>query len=391
MIIDGISMYVPQPLQLYGCDPAATKGRFHPEPESLHRSPHQRDRDRIIHSTAFRRLKHKTQVFVEHEGDYYRTRLTHSLEVAQIARTCARYLGLNEDLAEAIALAHDLGHPPFGHAGEEVLNELAREYGGFDHNIQSMRVVTKLEYRYAEFDGLNLTWETLDGLVKHNGALKNPSAVFTALCQRYNIPLAGYSSLEAQVAALADDIAYNTHDIDDGLHAGIFEFDDLRDINILQPAFREVDAKYPDLNKSRRQHEVLRRVFGYLVEDLLLETKKRLQEYQITNADDVRQMPNAVGAFSEEMMRDLQQLRRFLLERMYRHYKVQRMSLKAKHVITALYENFVKDPNIMPPEWAQRVAFCETKADKVRVVVDYIAGMTDRYAIKEYQSILESI
>lgn len=373
------------------CDPAQTRGRLFPEDESKHRSAFQRDRDRIIHSGAFRRLKHKTQVFVEHEGDYYRTRLTHSLEVAQIARTCARDLGLNEDLAEAIALAHDLGHAPFGHAGEDVLNALAAEHGGFDHNIQSIRIVTKLEHRYADFDGLNLCWETLDGLVKHNGPLLNPPPLLRKICETYQIPLHGYSSLEAQVAALSDDIAYNTHDIDDGLRAGLFTFEDLKILDLLVPALEEVDAAYPDLAPNRRQHEVLRRVFGCLVEDMLIHTKAQLADYKITTLEDVRQMSMPLVSFSGKMFENLQQLRAFLSERMYQHYKVKRMSGKAVRILETLYENFVKNPQILPPEWAQNVAICATKADKVRVIVDYIAGMTDRYAIREYQSIVEPI
>lgn len=378
-------------LQPYASNPDKTRGRMYPEKESRHRSAFQRDRDRIIHASAFRRLKHKTQVFVENEGDYYRTRLTHSLEVAQIARTCARHLGVNEDLSEAIALAHDLGHPPFGHAGEEILNKLGTTYGGFDHNIQAMRIVTKLEAHYAAFDGLNLCWETRDGLVKHNGALANPTSILEKICNNHHIDLKGFSSIEAQIAALADDIAYNTHDIDDGLRAKFFTLDELQDIRLLQPAFKEVDKMYPDLSHTRRHHEIVRRLYGYLVEDLLRETQDRLTRYNIKTVHDVRCSNVPVVAFSQKMTDDLEQLRTFLFHRMYRHYTVNRMTGKATRIISGLYQSFMETPHILPPEWAHSVAISVSTAHKARVVIDYIAGMTDRYAIKEYQSIIEPI
>src|SRR5436305_2895643 len=309
----------------YASDPEKSRGRLHPEPEHAMRSPFQRDRDRIIHSSAFRRLKHKTQVFVYHEGDHYRTRLTHSLEVAQIARTIARALGLDEDLAEALALAHDLGHTPFGHAGEEALNAEMAPYGGFSHNDQTLRILTRLEHGYAEFDGLNLTWEALEGTVKHNGPLLGagidkpvPPSV-AEYDRQHPLALDTFPGPEAQVAALSDDIAYNNHDIDAGLRAGLFAVADLAEVPLVGPVFAEVAARYPGLDESRLIHEAIRRVIDRMVRDLVAETRRRFAESGVTTVDEVRHRGEPVAAFSAEMRNHDRALKRFLHERMYRH------------------------------------------------------------------------
>ncbi len=318
--------------------PEASRGRRFPEPPSRHRSEFQRDRDRIIHSSAFRRLKHKTQVFVEHEGDYYRTRLTHSIEVAQVARTVARVLGLNEELAEAVALAHDLGHPPFGHTGEEALQALMTPWGGFDHNAQALKIVTRLEAHYAEFDGLNLTWETLEGIAKHNGPvtadltgeLPFALAEYDAL---HDLELGTHASAEAQVAALADDIAYNNHDLADGLRAGLFTLEDLRKLPLIGACIAAVDARWPGLEPARREHEALRRFFGLLVEDVLAASRARLAAADPKSAEDVRRLPGPVIRFADATFAELKEIRAFLYVRMYRHWAVQRMRRKARLVV----------------------------------------------------------
>ncbi|HYB10958.1 MAG TPA: deoxyguanosinetriphosphate triphosphohydrolase [Alphaproteobacteria bacterium] len=378
----------------YASDPAKTRGRLAPEPESSTRTPHQRDRDRIIHSAAFRRLKYKTQVFVYHEGDYYRTRLTHSLEVAQIARSISRALSLNEDLAEALALAHDLGHPPFGHAGEEALDEAMKPFGGFNHNAQTLGILTRLEQRYAEFDGLNLTWETLEGVVKHNGPLvgDNAKGPVPESIRAYNgiqdLELETWPSAEAQVAALSDDIAYNNHDIDDGLRAGLFTIEDLRDIPLVGPTFESVEAKYPGLERPRLIHESIRRLIDHMVNDLLAETRKRLVEARPRSADDVRRHGGPVVAFSSEMRQNDRALRTFLFTRMYRHFRVNRMTSKARRVVRELFTLFLAEPECLPTEWF-RLARTAGSDETARVVTDYIAGMTDRYALDEHRRLYD--
>ena len=376
----------------YAVDPAASRGRRCAEAESAHRSPFQRDRDRIIHSAAFRRLKHKTQVFVAHEGDHYRSRLTHTLEVAQIARTIARALRLDEDLAEAVALAHDLGHPPFGHAGERALDEAAAGFGGFDHNAQALRVVTRLERRYADFDGLNLSWETLEGLIKHNGPLLPDAGApvaslphgFRAYENVGELLLHTQASAEAQVAALADDIAYTNHDFDDGLRAGFFRPEDLRDLPVIGEAVRAVDARWPGLDAPRRQHEALRRLFGALVEDVLTESARRLDAAAPSNADAIRALPAPVIAFSPEMAAAITTLKRFLFGRMYRHFTVNRMMSKARGVVKELVAAFLAEPGLLPPEWRR-----DEGGGRERAVADYVAGMTDRYALDEHSRVLD--
>ncbi|MCR9270123.1 MAG: deoxyguanosinetriphosphate triphosphohydrolase [Henriciella sp.] len=365
-----------------------SRGRFIEEPHSATRTPFQRDRDRIIHASAFRRLKQKTQVFVAHEGDHYRTRLTHSLEVAQIARSVARTLGLDEDLAEAMALAHDLGHPPFGHAGEDQLDECMEAYEGFDHNAQTLRVVTKLEDRYPTFPGLNLTWEMLEGLVKHNGPLITPDnsiqdlpAAFRDFVWLEELELDQFAGPEAQVAALADDIAYNNHDIDDGIAAGLFTIEDLEELPLVGDIFRSVKDDYPALDRGKIVNEAVRRLIGYWIDDLTAETLRRVKTYKPQSAADVRAMPVALVAFSEGLDRDQRALRAFLYERMYKHYKVNRMRSQAKRILKELFGLFMDEPETLPDVW-RRDAEQAPAVRRARLVCDYLAGMTDNYAIE---------
>ena len=372
----------------YATQPEDSRGRRFAEEGSAHRSPFQRDRDRIIHASAFRRLKHKTQVFVEHEGDYYRTRLTHSIEVAQVARTLARVLGLNEELAEAVALAHDLGHPPFGHTGEDALQALMAPYGGFDHNAQAIKIVTRLEAHYAEFDGLNLTWETLEGIAKHNGPVTGdvPFALaeYDAL---HDLELHTHASAEAQVAAISDDIAYNNHDLHDGLRAGLFTLEDLRLLPLIGPCIAAVDARWPNLAPARRQHEALRRFFGLLVEDVLATSRARLAEAAPADAEAVRALGAPVIRFADGTFAELKEIRHFLYVRMYRHWAVQRMRRKARMVIEELFAIFFAAPELMPHDWNACIALGPT--ERARVVADYIAGMTDRFALQEHRRITD--
>ena len=365
--------------------PNESRGRRHPEEESPNRTAFQRDRDRVVHSTAFRRLKHKTQVFVYHEGDHYRTRLTHSIEVAQIARAISRTLGLDEDLTEALALAHDLGHTPFGHAGEEALALAMADFGGFDHNAQSLRVLTKLEHRYADFDGLNLTWETLEGLVKHNGPLTG--AVPMAIAEygsEHDLELDTWPGAEAQVAALADDIAYNNHDIDDGLRAGLFDIADLEGLPLVGAVFAEVKGRYPGLERGRTIHESVRRLIDRMVGDVIAETGRRIAEAQPASAQAVRELGRAVVGFSAEMAASDAALKAFLHANMYNHYTLNRSHAKARRVVRELFEFFLAEPECMPPQW-QDAADGPGGASTARVAADFIAGMTDRYALQERQ------
>ena len=366
----------------------ATRGRLHPEAESPTRSVFQRDRDRIIHSTAFRRLKHKTQVFVYHEGDHYRTRLTHSLEVAQIARSLCRALDLDEDLGEALALAHDLGHTPFGHAGEDSLDDCMKPYGGFDHNAQALRIVTQLERRYAEFDGLNLTWESLEGLVKHNGPLAGrgervPETIL-AYSARHDLELDSYAGPEAQIAALADDIAYNNHDIDDGLRAELFELDEIRAVPMVGAVLAEVERRYRGLERPRLVHEAIRRLIDRMVNDLLGETRTRLAVGAPKDTEAIRKLGRPVAGFTSAMVEENLHLKAFLFERMYRHPKVNRMTERARRVVRALFELYMNDPAALPDMWRQKVT---DEAARARRIADYIAGMTDRFALDEHARI----
>jgi dGTPase len=379
----------------YASKAAESRGRLYPEPEHPMRSPFQRDRDRIIHSTAFRRLTHKTQVFVYHEGDHYRTRLTHSLEVAQIARTISRALRLDEDLAETLALAHDLGHTPFGHAGEEALNAEMARFGGFSHNDHTFRILTRLEKRYAEFDGLNLTWETLEGIVKHNGPLRGPNierAVPPTIAEydaRHPLALDGFPSAEAQAAALADDIAYNNHDIDDGLRAGLFAVGDLAEVPLVGPIFREVASRYPRIEEPRLINESIRRVIDQMVTDLITETRSRLADSGVRSANEVRALPTPVVEFSAPMRLNNRGLKEFLFERMYRHYRVNRMSSKARRVVHDLFSLYLTEPECMPGEW-RSLAAAPDEARTARVAADYLAGMTDRFALDEHHRLFDT-
>jgi dGTPase len=378
----------------FACLPSTSRGRRHPEAESDTRSPFQRDRDRIIHSEAFRKLKYKTQVFVYHDGDNYRTRLTHSLEVSQIARTICRVLGLNEDLAETLALAHDLGHTPFGHAGEDALQEMTADYGGFDHNAQALRIVTKLEKRYIQFEGLNLTWETLEGMVKHNGPLigfegaKPLPLAIVSYAARDDLQLDGYPSAEAQIAALSDDIAYNNHDIDDGLRAGLFTIEDLVDVPLVGPVFAEVKREFPDIDPSLHIHEAVRRLIGLMVRDLITETRTRIAAYAPADCNAVRALGKPLAGFSEEMRANDRALKQFLFRHMYRHYKVNRMASKARRVVRELFALFLAEPDCLPPD-CQTLCAGRGSHEIARVVADYIAGMTDRFALDEYRRLFD--
>ena len=382
-----------QPVRLaYAEDPAKSRGRLYPEPESHTRNPFARDRDRIIHSTAFRRLKEKTQVFVAHEGDYYRTRLTHSLEVAQIARSIARALGLDDDLAETIAIAHDLGHPPFGHAGEDALADCMKPYGGFDHNVQTFRVVAELEHRYPAFPGLNLTWETLEGIVKHNGPvtekLEKPAwAPIVAYDRQQDLWLSTYASAEAQVAALADDIAYNNHDVDDGLQAGLFGVQDLMSVPLIGPALASARQDWPGIDDRMLRLEAVRRMIGTMVGDVMVETVRNADETAVASPDDVRHQKHAIVAFSRDTLEDLGQLRVFLMARMYRHYRVNRSRSSAKRALLQMFNLFMEEPDVLPPEWGVPAADADEQA-RARLVCDYIAGMTDRFALEEHRRLV---
>ncbi len=373
------------PRACYAVCAETSRGRLHPEPEAPSRTPFQRDRDRIVHNSAFRKLQYKTQVFVNHEGDFFRTRLTHSLEVAQIARSVARQLALDEDLAEALALAHDLGHTPFGHAGEEALDQRMRGHGGFDHNAQSLRVVTLLEARYVAFDGLNLTWETLEGLAKHNGPLPAPPPYIAEYDRAHSLRLSSYPSAEAQVAALADDIAYHSHDLDDGMRAGLFSLDDIADLPLVGEAFAEARAMSPDAAAPRLRHETIRRVIDRLIGDLVAEARARLASLQPADADAVRDARRPVIGFSAGTAEANAAIKAFLVAHMYRHWRVNRMTSKARRLISELFGLFDADPALLPAEWQERAERGSTAA----TIADYIAGMTDRYALEEHRRLTD--
>ena len=383
----------------FAVDSRLSRGRLFPEAPSPTRTEYQRDRDRIIHSTAFRRLAHKTQVFVPHEGDHYRTRLTHTIEVGQIARAIARSLRLDEDLAEALALAHDLGHTPFGHTGEDALEEVMEPYGGFDHNAQALRIVTRLEKRYADYDGLNLAWETLEGLVKHNGPLLQPDGapmpkyaargLPVAILEfngRLPLDLASFASAEAQAAAIADDVAYNAHDIDDGLRAGLFAIEDLRGVDFVGELVREIEARHPGLEPNRFVHELGRRLITRFVEDAIREGGERLAEAAPQSAADVRAQDRPLVTFSAPMQAADKAIKGFLYPHMYRHPRVMKVRVQAAEVVRRLTRAFLKEPALMPGEWA--IAAQAMKGDEMRVarlICDYIAGMTDRFALAEHR------
>jgi len=384
----------------YACNPDKSRGRLYPEEESAFRSPFQRDRDRIIHAGAFRRLKHKTQVFVEHEGDHFRTRLTHSIEVAQVARTIARALGLNEDLTEAVALAHDLGHTPFGHTGEDALDALMAPHGGFDHNAQALKIVTSLERTYAGFDGLNLTWETLEGIAKHNGPLLVPGpgggpvagSLPFALAEynaRHDLELQTHASGEAQVAAVSDDIAYNNHDLADGLRAGLFSDAEAAELPIVGPAYDAVDRLYPGLERKRRRAEALRRVFGVMVSDVIDESRARLAQDAPDSVEALRAVGRPMVRFSDGLFAQLKEIRAFLFSRMYRAPSVVEMRKRVTQVVDALFPLYMARPDLLPEEWQKDVALAAGDTARARLVADYIAGMTDRFALQQHRDHLD--
>jgi dGTPase len=392
------------PRSVYACDPERSRGRLFAEPPSKTRSPFRRDCDRVIHSTAFRRLKYKTQVFVFHEGDHYRTRLTHSLEVAQIARALARQLGLDEDLTETLALAHDLGHPPFGHAGERALDACLQAHGGFDHNAQTLRVVTSLEHRYPDFDGLNLTWESLEGIVKHNGPLtaRNGAAVgryrdrgipvgVSDYVRTYDLELWSFASLEAQVAAIADDIAYDAHDIDDGLRAGLFDVDDLKVIPIAADMIAEIARRYPGLDDSRRGAELVRELISHLIGAVVSEARRRLERARPTGVDDVRNHGEVLIAFPAEVAQAEAGIKAFLKLRMYRHSRVMRVMGDAEQILFDLFARYHNHPGDLPAEWLPPGGnHSETETERARRIGNFIAGMTDRFALTEHQRLFDS-
>jgi dGTPase len=378
-----------RPRAAYATDPAQTRGRLVPEPESATRTPFQRDRDRIIHSTAFRRLKHKTQVFIAHEGDHFRTRLTHSIEVAQIARALARALRLDEDLAEAVALVHDFGHTPFGHTGEDALDEKMRPWGGFDHNAQSLRIVTELERRYADFDGLNLSWETLEGLVKHNGPLTGdiPPAIL-AYDARHDLELDRHAGLEAQAAAIADDIAYDTHDIDDGLRAGLISLDMLEDVPLCAEILAGVRSRYPALDPVRTAHELMRRQITLMVEDVIATAAANLERLAPRSVADVHGAGITLVTFSDRMRKSESELKSFLYSHLYRHPQVMNVRASADTIVRDLFDRYMADDAALPEDWRERLPMLD-EAARARHVADYLAGMTDTYAVREHRRLFD--
>ena len=397
-----MAIETPIPRASYASDPGHSRGRLIPEPVSPVRNVFRRDCDRIIHSTAFRRLAHKTQVFVFHEGDHFRTRLTHTLEVTQIARSLARALGLDEDLAEALALAHDLGHPPFGHAGERALDRCLKACGGFDHNAQTLRVVTALERRYAAFDGLNLSWETLEGLVKHNGPLTDRAGAAIGRYRERGVPHAiglyqetmdlelwSFASAEAQIAAISDDIAYDAHDIDDGLRAELFTLDDLTEVPFVRDILAEIGRRMTDLDSGRVAHELVRRLITRLIEGVSAETGRRLRQLSPRSVADVRHASHAVGSFSEVMAEADRAIKGFLSPRMYRHPRIMRIMGDAETVVRDLFDRYCGRPQDLPADWGQGVA-AEDEGARLRRIADFIAGMTDRYALIEHARLFAS-
>ena len=397
-----MSVGMAAPRSVYACDPYCSRGRQFAEPQSRTRSPFRRDCDRVIHSTAFRRLKHKTQVFVFHEGDHYRTRLTHSLEVAQIARALARQLGLDEDLTETLALAHDVGHPPFGHAGERALDACLKAHGGFDHNAQALRVVTALEHRYPEFDGLNLTWESLEGIVKHNGPLTErggaplghyrdggiPTGI-ADFVSAFDLELWSFASLEAQVAAIADDIAYDAHDIDDGLRAGLFRLDDLGVMPLTAEMIAEIDRHYPGLDDDRRSAELVRELISYLISAVFSEAQARIAAARLQSASDVRHHHQSLIAFPLAVAQQEAAIKAFLKLHMYRHERVMRVMRDAEQIVADLFARYQRNPHDLPAEWLGAKG-TETEAEGARRIGNFIAGMTDRFALMEHQRLFDS-
>ena len=360
-----------------------SKGRLHNENESENRNPFQRDRDRVIHSDSFRLLKHKTQVFLAHTGDYYRTRLTHSLEVSQISRSISRRLGLDEDLAEVLALSHDLGHPPFAHSGEEVLNKCMNDYDGFDHNAQTLRILTSLEERYPSFNGLNLTWETLEGVVKHNGPLLDPHIVIKEYNKRHDLELNSYPGLEAQIASLSDDIAYNNHDIDDGFRAGFISLDDLKNIELFSEIIKEINSDYKSIDNYMIVKELIRRLIGLMVNDLIKNTKKNISKVNPKNSEEIRSHNGLIASFSDFFISQDTQIRNFLRSRVYEHNSIEKERVKSMRIIEEIFSKLIKNIDLLPIKLKEK---CDSPYSKItaRVICDYIASMTDRSIVENH-------
>ena len=360
-----------------------SKGRLHNENESENRNPYQRDRDRVIHSDSFRLLKHKTQVFLAHTGDYYRTRLTHSLEVSQISRSISRRLGLDEDLAEVLALSHDLGHPPFAHSGEEILNECMNDYDGFDHNAQTLRILTSLEERYPLFNGLNLTWETLEGVVKHNGPLLDPHIVIKEYNKLHDLELNTYPGLEAQIASLSDDIAYNNHDIDDGFRAGFISLDDLKNIELFSEIIKEINSEFKGIDNYMIVKELIRRLIGLMVNDLIKNTKKNISKVNPKNAEEIRSHNGLIASFSDFFISQDTQIRNFLRSRVYEHNSIEKERVKSMRIIEEIFSKLIKNIDLLPIKLKEK---CDSPYSKItaRVICDYIASMTDRSIVENH-------
>ena len=360
-----------------------SKGRLHNENESENRNPYQRDRDRVIHSDSFRLLKHKTQVFLAHTGEYYRTRLTHSLEVSQISRSISRRLGLDEDLAEVLALSHDLGHPPFAHSGEEILNECMNDYDGFDHNAQTLRILTSLEERYPLFNGLNLTWETLEGVVKHNGPLLDPHIVIKEYNKLHDLELNTYPGLEAQIASLSDDIAYNNHDIDDGFRAGFISLDDLKNIELFSEIIKEINSEFKGIDNYMIVKELIRRLIGLMVNDLIKNTKKNISKVNPKNAEEIRSHNGLIASFSDFFISQDTQIRNFLRSRVYEHNSIEKERVKSMRIIEEIFSKLIKNIDLLPIKLKEK---CDSPYSKItaRVICDYIASMTDRSIVENH-------
>lgn len=374
-------------LAKFACVPERTRGRIYPEKPTPYRNEFERDRDRIIHANAFKRLQYKTQVFVNHEGDHYRNRLTHSVEVSSIARALCKALNLSEDLGEAVALAHDLGHSPFGHAGEEALNECMRDYGGFSHNAHSFKILTDIERKYGAYNGLNLTWEVLEGILKHNGPLssKHLSQYIIDYNASYDLDLDKFSSAEAQVASLSDDVAYVTHDLEDSIGAEIIDFTDLKEIKLIDGYLREVQLQYHDLEKSRVIYEVCRKLTHYLINSLLSQTRQNLVKYKIESEQDIRNLGRPLVEFTEEVQEQVAIIKAFLLKKVYKHHRVASVTLQSQQVIKSLFKLYDENINLLPFSWREMIKD-GVKNSKESIIADYIAGMTDRFAIRQYQS-----
>lgn len=379
----------------YASNPSESRGRLFSEPDSPTRTPFQRDRDRIIHSNAFRRLKHKTQVFIADEGDLYRTRLTHTIEVSQIARALARALRLDEDLAEAIALVHDFGHTPFGHAGEDALDRKMKPYGGFDHNAQGLRIVTKLEHRYPSFDGLNLSWETLEGLAKHNGPLlglysseKEVSPYLLEYSSVHDLELNRFAGLEAQCAAIADDIAYNAHDIDDGLRSGLLQIEQLNEVAITADILHDIRQQYPKLDNTRTGYEVIRRQITLMVEDVIQNSVQLIAEMKPNNIDDIHNADKKLVCFSDDMAKKEQQLKKFLFKNLYYHPVVLTRRDVAEQIVGDLFDCYLSAPQSLPYDWYQAALFVDEK-QRAQLISDFLSGMTDNYALREYRRLFD--